>query len=292
MKEKGILFNVISEDEANKFLEEQSYYFKLAAYRKNYDKSLIGRNKDKYINLDFAYLKDLYSIDNQLRTIILQMCLDIEHFLKTLLLNDIEKNISEDGYNIVCKWDKENFYRDKIIRYLKTSYCRELIKKYHPNYPIWVLMELLSFGDVCKLIEFYNREYPKRLPFNVKLLFPIRDLRNACAHSNCLIYNVREDYGSKPNAIVLKEVQTIKYVGKRIINSKLKNKPIHDFICLLYTYPLIVQNKKLTMLRRYELNQLIKKYMLIHANYYEKNITLKTAYQFLRKVWYTFSKKY
>lgn len=292
MEHKGILFDIISKNEAKIFLEQHSYYFKLAAYRKNYDKSLVGKNIGKYINLDFAYLKDLYTIDVQLRSIILQMCLDIEHFLKTMLLKDIENNELEDGYNIVNKWDEQNFCRDKIKKYLKTSYCRELIIKYEPNYPIWVLVELISFGDLCKLIEFYNKIYPKRLPFNVKLLFPIRDLRNACAHSNCLIHDVRADYGSKPNAIVLKAIQSMKDIGKRIRNTKLRNKPIHDFICLLYVYPLIVESNNLLRLRKNALHQLIKKRMLKHVNYYEKNLTLQTTYQFIRKVWYHFQGKY
>lgn len=63
MKEKGIHFDIINEQEAMHFLSEHNYYFKLASYRKNYDKAPLGEKQGQYINLDFAYLKDLSTID-------------------------------------------------------------------------------------------------------------------------------------------------------------------------------------------------------------------------------------
>ena len=63
MKEKGIKFNIISEDEAKKFLKESNYYMKLASYRTNYSKyGDNSKKKGQYINLEFAYLKELSTI--------------------------------------------------------------------------------------------------------------------------------------------------------------------------------------------------------------------------------------
>lgn len=55
MKNKGITFYHISEKDANECLRSLNYYYKLASYRKNFQKDENG----KYINLDFAYLTDL-----------------------------------------------------------------------------------------------------------------------------------------------------------------------------------------------------------------------------------------
>lgn len=292
MKEKGITFNIINESNAKIILEQHNYYFKLASYRKNYNKIPTGERIGQYVDLDFAYLKDLSIIDCDLRYLVLQMCLDIEHSLKIMLLRDIENNIKEDGYNIVKLWDPDKIHINKIYKHLKTSYCRDLIKKYHPNYPVWVLVELISFGELCKFVEFYNKIYPKRLPFDVRLLFLVRDLRNACAHSNCLIHDLRADYHSKPNPTILKEIQRISNISKRVRTSKLKNKPIHDFTCLLFVYPLIVKSKRLKRLRKKDLLKLIRTSMKKNANYYDKNEAIKTTHIFIEKVLAKFIKAY
>ncbi len=293
MKNKGITFNIISETNALHFLQEHNYYFKIAAYRKNYNTITLGPNTGKYIGLDFAYLKDLSIIDCNLRYLILQMCLDFEHSLKILLLQDIENNTSEDGYKIVSLWFQQNSaHLNKIQTHLKTSYCRDLINKYNPSYPVWVLLELLSFGELCKFIDFYNKIYPKRLPFDVKMLFPIRDLRNAAAHNNCLIHDVRSKYGHKPNPTILKFLQQKTNISQRIRKAKIANKPLHDFICLLYLYPIIVKSEPLKSLRRKNLRQLIKHRMRKHEEYYLKNAALNTTYQFVLKIFQTLQKQY
>ena len=51
LKDKGILFNIMDGSDAKKYLEQNNNYFKLTAYRKNYNKHPDGKNKGKYINL-------------------------------------------------------------------------------------------------------------------------------------------------------------------------------------------------------------------------------------------------
>lgn len=284
MKRKGILFNIISETEAAHFLEEHNYYYKLAAYRKNYDKRPNGPNAGTYMRLEFAYLQDLSTIDCKLRYLVLSMCLDIEHSLKTILLNDIANNPDEDGYNIIRLWDAENKHRNKLTTYLKTSYCKEIINKFHPDYPAFALCELISFGELCKLISFYDQKYPGRLPFSTKLLYPVRDIRNASAHSNCLINDVRSSFGGKPNSDILKYIQSIKKISKQVRKAKLNNKPLHDFICLMYFYPLVVKSEHLRANRKKDLLNLIKGRMRKHKEYYSQNATLQTTYIFIRRI--------
>ena len=104
-KSKGIVFNIISESDAEKYLDKNNNYFKLTSYRKNYAKITSGSNQGKYAHLDFAHLIELARLDVEIRHLLLKMCLDIEHFLKVSLIKAVEDNFragtGEDGYRIV-----------------------------------------------------------------------------------------------------------------------------------------------------------------------------------------------
>ena len=105
--EKGISFKYTSKSQAETYLTDVNNYLRTAAYRKNYQKHTKCINTGKYINLDFAYLQELSTIDMHFRFIISKMCLDIEHALKVQILKDIENNPNTDGYDIVtvtCFW--------------------------------------------------------------------------------------------------------------------------------------------------------------------------------------------
>lgn len=93
MKEKGITFNEVSEEDAKEFLLYNNYYMKLASYRSNYEKCNEGKRKGQYKKLDFGYLKELSTIDMYLRYIVMEMCLDIEHAIKVRLLREITNNL-------------------------------------------------------------------------------------------------------------------------------------------------------------------------------------------------------
>jgi abortive infection bacteriophage resistance protein len=163
MKTKGIKFSIVSESDAKKFLLENNYYMKLASYRTNYPKYETGSKQGQYINLDFAYLKELSTIDMHLRYLIMKLCLDIEHALKVSLMSHVEANPAEDGYELIRRFigytnprgQQQNEYILKKIRGHKFSdYSKDLIEKYYPYFPVWVFVELISFGDLAYLIAF------------------------------------------------------------------------------------------------------------------------------------------
>ena len=68
MKDKGIKFELCTETDAQNFLENNCFYFRVAAYRQLYPKIEAGNQKGQYQNLDFAYLMELYRIDNKVRS--------------------------------------------------------------------------------------------------------------------------------------------------------------------------------------------------------------------------------
>ena len=158
LKSKGVKFDIFNETEAKDYLTSHNNYFKLTAYRKNYAKHPDGENKDKYIELDFAYLVDLAVIDMQLRYRIVHMALDIEHHAKLQLLRKVEET-GEDGYQIVQDYidslgEKQKATFDgEISRNKGNIYCGDIISKYDGAYPIWAfILETPSGNEKTKAV--------------------------------------------------------------------------------------------------------------------------------------------
>ena len=161
IKSKGITFNSISEEEARLYLSKYNYYFKIMSYSKNFDYQTIDNN-EKFFNLDFFMLKDLSIIDMNLRRTMMIFCLDIEHFLKVYLLNKVFEHF-HDGYSIVKDFLKSldsNNQLDSFMAELNNRessiYSQDLAVKYKDDYPIWVIIELISFGKFVKLFKFVS----------------------------------------------------------------------------------------------------------------------------------------
>lgn len=280
MKIKGIRFDIVTEEDAKLFLQNNNYYMKLASYRANYDKR---KSDGEYINLDFAYLRELSTIDMHLRYLIIQMCLDVEHALKTRLLKDIEDNPEEDGYDITRRFiTKYERSCQNIQKHKSSEYCRELIEKYYPYFPAWVFVELISFGDMVKLYEYYIKRYPGRFK-DSELLYSVRDLRNAAAHSNCLINKLQKGE-NKPSVKIVKFVSNIDGIGTSMRKSKLSNKFLYDFITLLYVYNEFIISDIVKKARFEQLQKFVDGRVMKNKHFFGKNECIKTAYLFVKKV--------
>lgn len=283
MKMKGIRFNIVDEEAAKMFLSNNNYYMKLAAYRDNYEKIQEGERKGQYKNLEFAYLQELSTIDMYLRYLIIHMCLDIEHTLKVKLLSHIENNPLEDGYGIIKEFiDKNPTVCKKISKHKTSEYCKELITKYEEAFPAWVFVELISFSDLSYLCSFYNQKYNYCI-VDRKLLNSVRDIRNASAHSNCLINKLRTG-DTKPVHKIIKFVQNIDSIGSQSRQKRLSNKFIYDFTALLYVYDNIIESRGVKNHRYEELKNLIDNRMLRNQHFFKNNDLITSSYKFLKNV--------
>ena len=152
MIDKNVQFELYSKEQAKKFLKYNNYYFKLKSYARNYN---VNIQTKKYYNLDFAYLVELSKLDMYIRKIILEMSLDVEHFLKVRLMNDLSNNSKEDGYNIVKLFleyhpNAQNDIQGKADKY---SFCSDLAEKHLNEFKepeklaVWNIVELFSFGN-------------------------------------------------------------------------------------------------------------------------------------------------
>lgn len=301
---KGIGFSIISEEEAHSFLSNHNYYFRIKAYAKNYERFSDSDNdrKGKYIDLEFAYLKEISILDMHFKEIAQKILAAIEHFTKIQLLKDFEKD-DEDGYKIVRDFLEFNELRNHLFSRViknKKGYCGDLIRKCCPGFPedietqrfaLWNIIEVLSFGDLILLYSFYykrNSHRTKDIPYLTNLLWSARMLRNAIAHDNCLLNSLKTGYSNDKfirnkqlNTFIQKRVPTISNNTRKL---RLSNPVVHDFAATLHLFNEIVISQEIKIERMEELNSFLNKRCLLHQDYFEKNDTLTSTYGFAKSL--------
>lgn len=286
---KGIKFEIMSEEDAISFLQNNNYLFKVKAYAKNYSKygenyhdaSMIG----KYCNLDFAYLRELSTLDMYLREKILKLVLNIEHYLKVQLLMDITENENEDGYKTLAEFFAKVRPDLKSTVMLKSynSYCNSLVRN-RVDFAIWEIVELLSFGDFIDLYNYYYSINPCSTKCMKNNLKSVQWLRNAAAHNNCIINNLnRENAPNKVNQEVMSYISKIPSISSKSCTKKMGNRQIHDFTVTLYVFNMVVSSEDVKRYTMKELKDLFETRFTKNKSYFENNSLITTNYDFVKK---------
>lgn len=279
LKEKGITFNHYSEEYAIKFLNQHNYYVKLTAYKTDFPK-----HKNKYVGLDFMALKDLSTIDMYLKQWVLSASLSVEHSLKVNLLNDIQER-GIDEFDIVKKY-VEIYPKmlEEIERRRKTPYVKNLLAKYtHPNYPIWVYLEVIPFGEFVNFYKYYCNIYSCG-EFSSDLLYNVRDIRNASAHNNCIIHDLVNKNGYYKKELVVILDSLLPNTRKRTIQDRLRNNSVQDFISLLVAIHKVIKSHDLKTYYLKGIKDLFDGRMIRDAYLYKSSPALNQMYSFCKEV--------
>lgn len=283
MKEKkGIKFTILNEADAKDFMANDIYYTKLNAFRKNFAKYSDGPDVGKYVDLEYAYLKEQSLIDRELRRQILLMSLDIEHSIKLHLINDIHKNKEENGYLFVKKYlEDDKVAQSYLRRKLDYCYCREHIDHHKDNLPIWVFFEVIPLGELKQVYGTYYKMYPKQQqPLATPILEHLLNFRNAAAHNNCLTYDLRqkgEEFHELAHVLRKKQLLT------KEMTQFLEYRFTQDFIGFIVVYHTFVKNKEVKQEAIYTLKKLVYDRMLEHKEYFAHNSVVTDTYRFCRK---------
>ncbi len=291
LRAKGVQFRLMSENAARAYLQEHSNYFKLASYRKNYQKHPGGAKAGQYIDLDFAYLVDLAEIDMHLRYQVVHMALDVEHHVKLRLLHLVDES-DEDGYEIVQDFvagldvHQQRLLRAELERNRTNTYCGDLVRKYERAMPIWVFVELIPFGRLISLYKFCGKRFDvSEMEEHFYRLRQCKELRNAAAHSNCVLNDLHTNtvrYRSKVNSVMqaLAEISTIR---KGFRQQKMKNERLQQIVTLLYMHKLLVTSVSMHEREAVKLHDLLRR-IDQHIDYYEHNELVASSFIFLREV--------
>lgn len=291
LEKKGVLFNEISKERAVEILMDSNFYYKIRSFRKNFLKNKHG----KYINLDFYMLNDLATIDMRLRYVLIHMCLDIEHTLKTKIVKDVTLDQKEDGKKVV-----EDFLNSSKTNKSLNDYYNPISSSRHPNHgiytkyngkipPIWVFCELITFGDLVAFIEFYCRYKNKPsyyIPLEKNLRY-VKNIRNLTAHNSPIINEItlkdQIKFRNNTNRFLQTFLNSVDKLSKKTIREKLKNAKIHDLCSLFYVYHTYINSNGMKEHRYRELNEFMDRAKR-NKDLYKKHSNLVSVYNFFDKI--------
>lgn len=290
-KKKGIKLNKPDADIINA-LETRNYFYKLISFRKNFPKD----TNDKYINLSFDMLSDISTLDMHLRYLLLKMCLDLEHKLKTLLLAEITNDPSQNGHSLVDHFIVASNDPTKLKKNMlgsaaaRKSYNKPLYDKYKDHPPIWVVFETMSFGTLVEFVDFYIKLNPStKYKFLENKLVYVKNIRNTAAHSSSLLNDiVSTDQIEKPTPFVTS------YVYKKMTNKagkkKLGNMRIHDLTMLYLIYNQLIPRGGMKTARRKELHEFYRR-AVQNKDFYTKHNQITSVFNYFIKLTVVQNKK-
>lgn len=246
MKEKGITFDLCSEEEAAKHLREKCQFFRIYSYRELFDRREGGARAGQYVNLDFGHLKALSNLDRMLRDALLPMTLDIEHFMKVRLLSAAEDN-GEDGFAVLRDYLKSlprtqlDLVNGELDRRRNDPYVGAAVRKYRTDMPIWVFCEVMPLGMFSGLVKFcadrWNDPELRKIHY---LLKNARSVRNFCAHGACSVNGLlRRGASARPPAVLVNELMSAG-IPKRLRSKWLRGERMVNACSTLYLYHKVV----------------------------------------------------
>lgn len=198
MKERGCVFG--DEKKARETLKYINYY-RISNYFEPFSVS-----KHKYEEgTTFEKIMQIYEMDRKLRSVLIAALEEIEIALRAAVSNFHALKYGATGYLNPSSFDRSHNHQSFMGRVNHLIECndeREFVKHYNSKYggkfPLWVVMELFSFGTLAffykdmhsadkKVLanDYYNCS-PSELD---NWIFCMNELRNYCAHYNRLYGN-------------------------------------------------------------------------------------------------------
>lgn len=240
LKAKGVTFERCDEAGAIKALTERDTFLHIASYRKLFQKHQEGERAGQYVRLDFADLVTLDELDSELRSAFQSVAYDIERLAKTKLVERISANAEEDGYSIVADFmaSQQKRYRNAIesnfkVRMLEDAYTGQLIEKYASALPVWVFLEVSSFGALLSFYLFCAERWgDERMRQEHYAMKGVKSVRNCCSHGSCIIngFDDSHETDSKVSSIAYEWLDAKGIGGRRSRRSKMRNKRIQQLL--------------------------------------------------------------
>ncbi len=203
-------------------IEDQQYaeetlkyinYFRLSNYFQPFTVS-----KDRYEEgTTFENIMRVYELDRKLRSILIAALEEIEIALRAAISNYHALKYGALGYLNSSNFDfrhNHNAFMSKIRHLVESNEDRAFVKhynnKYQGDFPLWVIMELFSFGTLAFFYKDMHNADKKELADTYygcgssdldNWIFCLNELRNYCAHYNRLYGNTFPVLPKKPRGL-------------------------------------------------------------------------------------------
>lgn len=217
LKERNL--EVDDDEIAKEILQRKNYYY-LTGYLQQFKKE-----DESYVSgTNFENIYRILKFDMKLRNILMYPMELIERTLKSNVAYYFSQNYP---YGNISYRDPENFSKKEIHKKLialidqgiennkETDFIKHHIIKYNKDFPIWVVVEIFTLGNLEKFYSILNKQtkrdiadifgYPSKLVEN--WIEHMRRFRNMLAHSSRLYDNklwetpLKADYKESTNRI-------------------------------------------------------------------------------------------
>lgn len=119
----------------------------------------------------------------------------------------------------------------------------------------------------------------------IEYLYPVRMIRNAAAHNNCLLNQMRAPYSRtiKPSYDLRNRIIKISSVRAETVKSYLQHPTIHDFLALIILFDRFAPEPNRSKGLQ-EASELFHKRMVRNKEYYKKEQSLMASYRFVLEI--------
>lgn len=191
---------ITNKNEAIKILKQVNYY-RLSGYGIGLKKK---NNPEEYRDgITLKHLYKLYCFDSALRNALVHLIEQLEIQLRAQIsyllaikygpegymnISNFSDKVTKDGdsvHNRIIKKFEEESNRQKNIPFVKHH-----ITKYKRHFPIWVAVELFTFGNLSSLYSILKKEdqkeiasiYKTKPEYLTSWILSMVEIRNICAH--------------------------------------------------------------------------------------------------------------
>lgn len=198
LRERGCIIK--NEELARKTLKYINY-FRLVNYFQPFS---ISKNEYEE-GTTFEKILQIYEMDRKLRSIILAALEEVEITLRAVISNHHAMKYGALGYLNASTFDRSHNHQNFIARIehlIESNEERSFVKHYNTrhngHFPLWVVMELFSFGTLAfffKEMQSVDKKILSNDFFHCSpsemdnWIFCLNELRNYCAHYNRLYGN-------------------------------------------------------------------------------------------------------